>query len=194
MSEIFDRVEGTYHDVLIVYDDCPWSPADSGDGYGCILYRSNRYFGFGDHGKSFSSSEELDEHLNHLKDDGAFILPVYAYVHSGVSIATTPFSCRWDSGQTGFIVVTQKQAMEYFLADTITPDIARRVQEGMKAHISQWNQYFTGEVYGLSIVAKDSDDLIAGVQSTWGIYGIESAREIAREMLAEHEPNREKAG
>ncbi len=31
------------------------------------------------------------------------ILPVYLYDHSGITINTVPYSCRWDSGQIGWI-------------------------------------------------------------------------------------------
>jgi hypothetical protein len=29
--------------------------------------------------------------------------PIYAYIHSGVTISTEPFTCRWDSGVIGYV-------------------------------------------------------------------------------------------
>jgi hypothetical protein len=48
------------------------------------------------------------------EENPAVILPLYMYDHSGISISTSPFGCRWDSGQIGFVLVSKKQALEEF--------------------------------------------------------------------------------
>jgi hypothetical protein len=49
--------------------------------------------------------EELMASLSSSKRCGCIVLPVYMYDHSGTALSTTPFSCRWDSGQVGYIYV-----------------------------------------------------------------------------------------
>ena len=74
-------------------------------------------------------------------------LPVYMYSHSGVTIATTPFSCRWDSGQVGFIYVSKnKAAKEYGYKRPCKP-LSDRVVSYLKGEVETYNQYLTGEVY-----------------------------------------------
>lgn len=63
------------------------------------------------------SDEDMDDYLcsgyspataDAIKDKFskyAFWKPVYMYDHSGVSYSTTPFSCGWDSGLAGIILI-----------------------------------------------------------------------------------------
>lgn len=53
--------------------------------------------------------EDPQTYLNRLPK-GTIILPLYLYDHSGLTIATHPFSCPWDSGKVGFIYVTPEKA------------------------------------------------------------------------------------
>ncbi len=45
----------------------------------------------------------LDKHV---------ILPLYLYDHGGITMSTGPFSCRWDSGQVGWIYAEKKKFIE----------------------------------------------------------------------------------
>ena len=58
---------------------------------------------------------------------------------------------------------------------------ARKAAEGLA---DAWNQYLTGEVYGY--VVKEGDTVI---DSCWGHYGDDTAREAGREALAHFEAN-----
>ncbi len=40
------------------------------------------------------------------------ILPLYLYDHSGITMSTGAFSCRWDSGQVGWIYAEKKKFIE----------------------------------------------------------------------------------
>lgn len=35
----------------------------------------------------------------------SILVPIYAYEHGDITISTSPFSCRWDSGIVGFMLV-----------------------------------------------------------------------------------------
>lgn len=41
-------------------------------------------------------------------DKNVYYLPVFVYIHSGVSLSTNPFSCGWDSGNNGYIYALKK--------------------------------------------------------------------------------------
>lgn len=58
----------------------------------------------------YSSWEEMKKAI--IKEENpAVILPLYMYEHSGISISTSPFSCPWDSGQIGFVLVSKKKSV-----------------------------------------------------------------------------------
>ena len=37
-------------------------------------------------------------------------MPCYIYDHSGITISTGSFGCRWDNGQFGYIMITKEKA------------------------------------------------------------------------------------
>ncbi len=67
-------------------------------------------------------NESNDEKYRNLSDPktlvdtaeelGVIMLPLYLYDHSGITMRTTSFNDRWDSGQVGVIFVTRKKAEE----------------------------------------------------------------------------------
>ena len=87
---------------------------------------------------------------------GWHIFPVYAYIHSGITINLGGFSCPWDSGQCGFIAVNPK---EY-------PDEGGAYKYA-QSMIETADDYLTGNVYGW--VVKDTAGEV--VESAWGYFG-----------------------
>lgn len=96
---------------------------------------------------------------------GTLILPVYMYDHGGITIATTPFSCQFDSGQIGICWLTPERLIEEYGEDN---EANRKTAEAcMKAEISQYDSYLKGESYGFII--KDEKGEV--VESCWGFDG-----------------------
>lgn len=52
-------------------------------------------------------------------DIGA-ISNVYAYSHGGLTVSTTPFSCHWDSGQLGFVLLTKEDIRKRYGIKRVT--------------------------------------------------------------------------
>ena len=92
-------------------------------------------------------------------------LPLYLYDHSGVTIATTPVSCPWDSGQVGFIYVTWDALISSMLNNSKrAPDWDALVIPGyrlegedpmtfrqlalaiLQSEVDEYNAYLTGDV------------------------------------------------
>ena len=109
------------------------------------------------------SSEALTDLLNKV----AIVLPVYMYDHSGVTIATTPFPCRWDSGQVGVIFVTKAKAMRALGESRVTKKFQARVEWYLNSEIELLDAYVTGEVFGFEIVDENGEV----EDSCWGFYG-----------------------
>ena len=92
-----------------------------------------------------------------------YITPVYMYDHSGLVLSTSPFSCPWDSGQVGFMWITNPN---------IPQDKLSRVVEG---EIQELNQWLSGDVWMIDI--DDGGDCLGGV------YGYDYAVEEAKRMI-----------
>jgi hypothetical protein len=84
-------------------------------------------------------------------------LPVYMYDHSGQTISTKPFGCRWDSGQIGFICVSHIDAHKQFgypvFKDGGPWNEAKeaKVKEMLEGEVREMDQAMTGEVYWYKI-------------------------------------------
>jgi hypothetical protein len=113
-------------------------------------------------------SESLSEYKAELPDD-AVILPIYMYEHGGITIATKPFSCMWDSGQLGIIWAVPTDEMD---ADTI--------KAVLKAEVEQYDWYLQGLVYGFMAHNDGEED------SCWGFDGDDE--NLIIENMLEHTP------
>jgi hypothetical protein len=157
--------------LRILTDDDPCSPAEW-DNLGQIAYCSDRYT----LGTEHVSRDRLDEIAQGVEDGSLIGLPVYAYIHSGVTISTSPFSCRWDSGQCGFAYCRASDAEDEWTGDSHFRANALRVLTG---EVETFDQYLQGDVYGYTITDAHGDI----VDSCWGFYGIECAEEEAQAAL-----------
>ena len=109
-----------------------------------ILYCSTSY----PLGTRRASRDELDK----ISKRKYHMIPVYAYVHSDATISSSPFSCPFDSGQSGIAIMPKKDC---------------RVTDPLKALENYVNAYgefmMTG---GFGYVIKDAEG--NHVDSCWG--------------------------
>jgi len=94
-------------------------------------------------------------------------LPLYMYDHSGISISTSPCSCRWDSGQIGFVLVSKKKALEEFGGVKVSRKKKAKIERINQAEVEPYTQYVEGDVYGFQIVDEDDNH----IDSCYGFYG-----------------------
>lgn len=109
-------------------------------------------------------AKEIFEYLQNCADsstidlrnddyDKYWIFPVYAYIHSGVSLSlgkdTYPFTCKFDTSMQGFILVLKDATEEGRKPVICTEDEATKYAEGL---IETWNQYLSGEVYSFVVI------------------------------------------
>ena len=154
--------------LKVVQDSSADSPRNW-DNLGTMVCFHNRY-DLGDNhnynSDDYSGWEEMKKAI--IKEENtAVILPLYLYDHSGISISSSPFSCRWDSGQIGFIFVSKEKALEEFGGKIVTAKLKERIEKILEGEIETYRQYLEGEVYGFEIVDED-DDI---VDSCYGFYG-----------------------
>ena len=102
-----------------------------------------------------------DEEVMDLVGKTHYILPLYLYDHSGITISTGRFSCPWDSGQVGWIYISiEKAAQEGWK----TPEQAYKA---MQAEVEGYDHYLTGRCYGYVVEDADGEE----IDSFWGFLG-----------------------
>ena len=109
------------------------------------------------------------EHVEAYVNKHYFILPLYLYDHSGITISTKPFGCPWDSGQVGFIFADRE------CKEREAPGCGWRYDDmlaGLTAEVETYDSYLTGDIYGYT--TKDQDGEV--VDSCWGFYGYEHCK------------------
>lgn len=184
--------------VIIAQDEINESPREW-DNLGTMACFHRRYtLGDKDHGLSLEEAQAIEA------DDKKYIaLPLYLYDHSGITMNTTGFSCRWDSGQVGVIFVSKEAVRKEYGWKVITKARKEQILGYLKGEVETYDQFLRGDVYGFKCVENGEE-----TDSCWGFYGtdpkengmidhigkefFESAK-IIREYLGESIPEDEQA-
>ena len=161
-----EKVIGKYT-VKVVRDEVPNSPRED-DNLGKMVCFHKRY-NLGDkHNYNFHNDDSLDEMSSDIirEENVSVILPLYLYDHSGITMNTTGFSCRWDSGQVGFIFVSKNDVRKEYGVKRISKKLREKVTKLLIGEVETYDKYLTGDVYGYE-VTDENDNLI---ESCWGYY------------------------
>lgn len=156
-----NSIEYKGHTIEIIQDEHAESP-DTWGNDDCFLVYDHRQFCVERKGYD---PEEIFETINRTKKlffDGYYVFPVYAYIHSGVSLSlgktSYPFTDPWDTSFSGFALVKQQKGWTYTRAK------ATKVAQSI---VEEWNDYLSGNVYGYQITDPDGEE----TDSCWGFYG-----------------------
>lgn len=131
------------------------------------------------------SRREMHEILLNKISRNAFVTFLFIYDHSGLTINTTGFSCRWDTSRAGLAVLTKKAIMEetgwkarsknkqHFQGLKTWQDYACKIVE---SEVKTLDQELTGDVYGFRLFEKKVCETCGHIEldetdSCWGFYG-----------------------
>lgn len=137
--------------------------------------------------EDFNGWDDLEAQL-YDHEDAQVVLPLYLYDHSGITMSTNSFNCRWDSGQVGFIYAEQGSLKDWseehkqkYHPNMTDEQILTKI---LKSEVAVYDQYLTGDVYayvlykitkcGLGHEHKEVED------SCCGFYGLDL------NVIAEH--------
>lgn len=174
--------------IEIIQDESPDSPRNW-DNLGTMVCSHNRYDLGDKHNYRFNDYDSWDEIKKAIikNEKVGVILPLYLYDHSGITMNTTGFSCRWDSGQVGFIYVTKQKMLEEYGGKIVTKKLKEKVEGYLKGEVETYDQYLTGDVYGYRISEISTCDKghehEEELDSSWGYYGTESCMEEAEGIV-----------
>jgi hypothetical protein len=149
--------------IKIESDEDPCNPVKEYDMFGRLALSSRCRYDFGH--ETFSDPEEF---LADLKAQKAVILDVYMYEHSGITINTSGFSCRWDSGQVGFIYITREEIRKEFPGwKILNRKRLQQIEKMLRSTVEEVDNYLTGNVWGFIVEDKAGEQ----IESCWGFNG-----------------------
>lgn len=155
----------------IVNDIDPINPREDNE-FSTIYYSSSRY--------NLGDKRVSKDYIDSLMEDKEMVyLPVYAYIHSGVVMNTTGFSCPWDSGMSGVITISKDKIRQQYNTKRITKKILDQVISRLKAEVEEFSQYLNGEVYGFQVKDETGDI----VESCYGFYSEGDAESEGKSVL-----------
>ena len=166
--------------IRIIQDTDPESPR-TWCNLGTIAYKHRRYK---------LGEEEISDPIEWLEDmlnkDRAYVytnerlqqlgdeflkkyiaLPIFIYDHSGITISTSSFTCRWDSGQVGYIYASLDDVRKEYGVKRVSKKTREKVVRVLQSEIDAFDQYLTGDVYGFIIEDEDGNH----IDSCWGFFG-----------------------
>jgi len=163
---LHETIDYKAHVINIHYDEHAESPDSWGNDDVFLVYDHRQFFvernGF--------NPDDIFETMQAGKKtyDGYWFFPVYAYIHSGVSLSLGrtgyPFNCPWDTSFKGFALVKREKGWSY------TEEKARKIALSI---VEEWNDYLSGQVYGFVAETQDGEH----IDSCWGFYGDEGMDE-----------------
>lgn len=168
MRDKIETIEYRGKEINTYYDTDAQSPDDWGNDE-CFIVYDHRDFTVERKGYN---PDDIFENLQNKKRlyDGYHVFPLYAYIHSGVSLSlgrnSYPFTCNWDTSFKGFVLVKRQKGWSW------TPNKAEKIAQSV---VDEWNDYLSGSVYGYN---TDSG-------SCWGFYGDEGYKDMIEEAKAE---------
>lgn len=180
--ELESKALGDYFRARVVPDDTPENPREWSTLTTMVCFH-HRY-NFGDK-HDYTLDEGWDELYKTILalEQPIMIKPLYAYIHSGVVLKTSPFNDPWDSGQVGFIYIPRKHLKEIAAHASsktkLSKQDANRADRIIEGELESYNQFLSGDVWGV-IVEDPNDDTI---DSLWSLFGHKYAMEEAQRML-----------
>lgn len=128
----------------------------------------------------YEDSDEHKEQVEKLFDKTYICLSLYLYDHSGLTISTGSFSCPWDSGQIGWIIVSIEKIKKEYDWKVLTKKRRKQIEKYLRSEVETYDQYLTGDVWGYIIQDEDGNE---DYDSCWGYFGQDDCIEAVKLAL-----------
>ncbi len=157
-------------EITISYDELQDDPRQFSESLGTMACFHKRY-DIGDPTHRDENPLEFQEWVTTSKEIAKYF-PIYLYDHSGLTIRTYPFECRWDSGLLGYIYVTKERVRKVYGVKRISPQLLDKVSKVLLEEIEEMDYYLRGEVYCIDL--EEDGEVI---DSICGIYGYDNLKD-----------------
>lgn len=133
--------------------------------------------------RSIAHETKLKRLVDTVLDKHVLMLPLYLYDHSGITMSTSGFNCRWDSGKVGYIYADLEKFKKEFGWTQLSRQRKFYIATELTNEVKTYDQFLTGEVYRYT-VQDDNGDC---VDSCGGFYSREDAEAEAKSSVASQE-------
>ncbi len=177
---ILESEEYKGHNIEIRYDECTDNPRNW-DTLTEIHYHSSRYT-LGDI-NHINDMEEYEEVLKEAEKNRDIIIPLNAYIHSGIALSLSTFYGRvpeghaeFDSGRCGTVIIRREKILKEYNKKRLTKALKELVYEVAKKEIEVFTSYINGFVY--EYIIEGEEDISCG-----GFYDTEDAMKDAKSHI-----------
>lgn len=125
------------------------------------------------HGVDVSKKWDLDSVMDAMREEGYYVVPVYALHHSVSHYSTHDFHDPWDSGVAGIAFCKKQKGL---------PDDDDYLRTIIDQEIKEYDAWVNGEIYGVVRLDKTAD--IVDETTGWLIPGDSNRTETFKEMLS----------
>ena len=125
------------------------------------------------HGVDVSQKWNLDSVMDAMREEGYYVVPVYALHHSVSHYSTHDFHDPWDSGVAGIAFCKKQKGL---------PDDDDYLRTIIDQEIKEYDAWVNGEIYGVARLDKTGD--IVDETTGWLIPGDSNRTETFKEMLS----------
>jgi len=109
----------------------------------------------------FDSWNEIEQHYRD-KYDIVAMTRLYLYDHSGITISSTPFNSRFDSGIVGIGFIREQDMPDYSDSEMDRPSDSE-VQSWIEDRVEEYDHYLQGNVYWYELIEDgESVDTCSG--------------------------------
>ncbi len=178
---ILELEEYKGHNIEIRYDECTDNPRNW-DVLTEIHYHSSRY-NLGDI-NHINDMEEYEEILKEAERNRDMIIPLYAYIHSGIALSLCSFNgklaqghAEFDSGRCGTVIIRRKKILEEYNKKRLTENLKELAYNVAKNEIEVFTSYINGFVYEYIIEGEEEEN------SCGGFYETEDAMKDAKSHI-----------
>lgn len=110
---------------------------------------------------------EIESKVDEYFDRYFISKPLYLMDHSSLTIRTSPFGDRFDSGLVGFIYANKECIKQDMGWKRLTQDRQEFIESILADEVDTYNNYINGFVYGFEVI-DESNEII---DSVYGFYG-----------------------
>lgn len=130
---------------------------------------------FNDPSEQLAEALRTEDDEDGLSEEPLIGLPVFAYQHSGVALSTRSWQGRahhaeWDSGQSGFIYITAKTALEWMGGKRLTKRKLEQVYKNLAGMVEEYGRWLNGDCFGY-VVTEEGE--AKEVDACWGFIGMD---------------------
>ena len=124
------------------------------------------------HGVDVSQEWNLDSVMDAMREEGYYVVPVYALHHSVSHYSTHDFHDPWDSGVAGIAFCKKQKGL---------PDNDDYLRAIIDQEIKAYDAWVNGEIYGIDLLGQDETvlDTSAGYMMPY-----ENRIEVLKDMLS----------